>query len=68
MDKTQINYLNRDFPFVLAPIMKPLYVLQMARHKHWTREAQARNIYSYIEGCEESLNRAKALLDRIERQ
>ena len=50
---------NAQFGSVIAPLIKPMYVLQMARSKSWSKKAQQENLLKFADACEAAERRAR---------
>ena len=50
---------NYMFGSVIAPLIKPMYVLQMARSKSWSKNAQMENLLKFANACEAAERRAR---------
>jgi len=57
---------NSDFGHVIAPLIQPMYVLQMARSKSWSKEAKEKHLKLFKEACAKAELRAHMALIRLE--
>ena len=58
---------NEDFGGVLKPLIAPIYVLQMAKGRKWSKEARRRHLLTFARAAEEAAGYARYLVEKDER-
>lgn len=55
---------NTEFGSLIAPLMAPMFVIQMARHKRWSSAARTRAVKRFRTACREAEEAATRFLER----
>lgn len=59
---------NSEFGHIIAPLMKPIYTLQMARSKSWSKEAKKKHLEELKKACALAELRAHLALVRLDNE
>ena len=59
---------NHDLPNAFRALQAPMYTLQMARSRAWTREARLRNLKRFRNALRQALEDTNAMIEREEQR